>query len=897
MASNGAVRSESNSVNRIRKWWKPLGAVVLAALTLQFGVSLLVRTARLKSFLTRQLERSFGRPVDVREFSASLFPTPQLDAYAISVGEDPAFGNEYFLRADRLSANLRWSGLLRGRFELGTLQLDRPSLVLVRNADAQWNLERWLPAASSEAKRTMGLTPKAGLPTNHLQKIEINDGRVNFKIGDDKASFAFQQVEGTMEQTAAGRWRLNLEAEPWRSGVPLQLAGTMRVSGDVAGTSVRLRPAHFRLSWTKSSLADVFRLIGGSDFGVRGTFSGDATVDSDENSLPETKDAKLGDWAFVAQLRATEIHRWDLSERGDNPRLAFRIKGRWNPALGITQAREVVLEAPRSNLRGAATLESKTGLNLEVHLDSAGVQAADFLDWYRAFQPDIAEGIAASQYFTGTATFHGWPLRLQEAAFSSPGGRWTVPGFASAVSVRSIRGGLQRGKLMIEPFAINVPAKKQDDSNRLTNLTNTKDATGNPAVGTINVTFQDDLEQHSGTLRIEGQLQQSETILAAASAFGHDLRHGWDLSGKCAGDLRLEWSRNHPALWNGRADLTRTILQVAGLNQPIQLENVRGEWRDKRRKFTLEKAGAFGATWSGSVELVRNVGSESGEGGDAYWSFQLQADQLDAAELDRWIGPRARPNWLQRLLPAGLGGNSTLAPSLTPLKRLRAEGELKVDEIAIEKINLKGFRAHAKLDGSDLSLDNVQAQWSGGTAQGRLSASLSTQPTYDVVATFDHISLVQTPWLADVANHLAGTASGRIELKAKGIGREALLKSLSGKGDLHLGKIELRGWDLAGTMAQGEWKTGISRWASGSGTFHIGDGGFELNALRLASPSEEFLLKGSVSFSQDADLTAESHVVGRAVRPETAVRFLTISGTLTEPKVSLEKVTAQQPGD
>jgi hypothetical protein len=896
LASNGVVRSESNSVNRIRKWFKPLVAVVLAALALQFGASLLVRTMRLKLFLTRQLERSFGRPVDVREFSASLFPTPQLDAYAISVAEDPAFGNEYFLRADRLSASLRWWGLLRGRFELGTLQLDRPSLVLVRNAEAQWNLERWLPAAGSEAKAT-GFAVKTALPTNHLQKIEITDGRVNFKIGDDKASFAFQQVEGTMEQTAAGRWLLNLEAEPWRSGVPLQLAGTMRVSGDVAGTSVRLRPAHFRVSWTKSSLADVFRLIGGSDFGVRGTFSGDATVDSDEHSLPETKDATLGDWAFAGQLRATQIHRWDLSEREDNPRLAFRIKGRWNPALGITQAREVVLEAPRSNVRGTATLESGTGLNLEVRLDSAGIQAADFLDWYRAFQPDVAEGIAASQYFTGTATFRGWPLRLREAAFSSPGGRWTVPGFASAVIVRPVRGGMQRGKLMIEPFAMNVPLKKQGDSNRVTILTTAKDITGNSTVGTINVTFQDDLEQHSGSLRLEGQLQGAETIFTAATAFGHDLRHGWDLSGKCAGELRWEWSRNHPAVWNGRADLTRATLQIAGLNQPIQLENVHGEWRDTRRKFTLVKAGAFGATWSGAVELARYVGSESGEGDVPHWSFQLQADQLDAAELDRWIGPRARPNWLQRLLPAGLGGNSAPASSLTPLKRLRAEGDLKVDEIAIEKISLKGFRAHAKLSGTDLSLENAQAQWSGGTAQGRLSASLSSQPTYDVAATFDRISLVQTPWLADVANHLAGTASGRIELTAKGIGREALLKSLSGKGDVHLSRVELRGWDLAGTMAQGEWKTGTSRWASGSGTFHIDDGGFELNALRLASPSEEFLLKGSVSFSQDADLTAESHVVGRAVRPETAVRFLTISGPLTEPKVSLEKITAQQPGD
>jgi hypothetical protein len=98
-------------------------------------------------------------------------------------------------------------------------------------------------------------------------------------------------------------------------------------------------------------------------------------------------------------------------------------------------------------------------------------------------------------------------------------------------------------------------------------------------------------------------------------------------------------------------------------------------------------------------------------------------------------------------------------------------------------------------------------------------------------------------------------------------------------------------------MAQGEWKAGISRWPSGTGTFHISDGGFELNALRLASASEEFFLKGSVSFSQDADLTAESHAMGHAARPENAIRFLTISGPLTEPKVSLEKVTAQQPGD
>jgi hypothetical protein len=851
-----------------------------------------------RSFVTRQLERSFGRPVEVRQFSASFFPTPQLDAYGISVGEDTAFGNEYFLRAERLSAALRWGGLLRGRFELGTLQLDRPSLIFVRNREGQWNLERWLPAPGAAA--TTGSNFKSEVtspPTHHLKKIEINDGRVNFKLAEDKLPFAFQQVDGTVEQTEAGRWRLDLEAQPWRSGTPLQLAGTVRVNGEVAGTSVRLRPAHLQIRWAKSSLADVFRLVGGSDFGVRGTFDGEGSLDSDESSTPETKDAALGDWAFTVQARATEIHRWDLAERNDNPRVGVRLNGHWNPAVGNTEISEVVIETPRSNVRGTASVKSTTDPGFELRFDSAGLQAADFLDWCRAFRPDISEGIGATQYFTGMATFSGWPVRLEEAAFSSLGGRWTVPGFSSPLSVRSVRGGTQRGRLVVEPFTIIVPARKTGSEGK-TILAAAKDSASNSGTGSITVSAQNDPEQHAGGVRVEGQLPQVEAVLAAAAAFGYELRHGWDLTGRASGDLRWQWTSASPTSWVGHADLTRATLQVAGLNQPIQLESVRGEWRGPGRKFTLAKVGAFGATWSGTVEQAGMHASGGDDEEVPAWSFQLQADQLDAAELDRWIGPRARPSWLKRLLPAALGGSSQpAAPSGAVLKRIRAEGDLKVDQVAIEEITLKAFRARATLDDLKLQLENAQAQWAGGTAQGHLTATLSANPLYDVTATFDRVSLAQTPWLAHLADHLTGSAGGRVDLRAAGIGREALLKSLNGKGDLRFGKVELRGWDIAGTMAEGEWRTGMSRWASGTGTFHISDGGFELNALRLASPSEEFFLKGSVSFAQDADLTAESHAVGHSTRPEHAVRFMTISGPLTGPKVSLEKATAQQPGD
>src|SRR5229473_2266255 len=150
-------------MDRLRKWWRlALFLVVLVALA-QIGVSLLARTHRVHNYLLTHLERAFGRSVEVRHFTFLLLPRPVLDAEQITIGEDPSFGNEYFLRADRLTAGLRWSGLLRGHFEFGTLSLTRPSLILVRNDQGNWNLERWrAPGPALAERRDLAIRRHAG---------------------------------------------------------------------------------------------------------------------------------------------------------------------------------------------------------------------------------------------------------------------------------------------------------------------------------------------------------------------------------------------------------------------------------------------------------------------------------------------------------------------------------------------------------------------------------------------------------------------------------------------------------------------------------------------------------------------------------------------------------------
>src|ERR1700722_12879266 len=597
-------------MTRLRKWWRPAALVAAIVIVSQVGVSLLVRTNRVHAYLVRHLERAFGRPVEVARFGVLLLPSPSLSAEEITVGEAPAFGNEYFLRAEHLSAGLRWTGFLRGRFEFGTLSMSRPSLNLVRNYEGRWNLERWLPPAKISVPGGLpavyNVARALGTPANHLTRIDIDDGRVNFKIIDEKLPFALTNVVGVVEQDAPGRWQLQLEAAPWRSGVALQSAGTVIVRGDVAGTSARLQPAEFHLHWSDGSLADLLRLFRGRDYGIRGEFALDATAKSG-TSATASASAPYGDWSFEMQARAAEIHRWDLTERSDNPSVNVNLEGLLNIATGKATAHRIVVETTKSNLRGTASATISSNPSWEVHLDSAGVQAADLLNWYRAFQPDVDDAVTLNQYFTGAMTLRGWPLQLTDAAFSSEGGEAKIPGINSPVRIGAIAGGRRGDTLTIEPFRVAYasPSVVRADS-AAASTTGAGAAAGKKravgeARGIVNVGFTHDFVQRAGHISVDGHLDRVEDAIHVAQAFGRMLNHGWELTGGATASLHWDWNGVTPRHWNGRVDVSNAELQAAGLNQPLNLTKTSMTWKDGLRTATIVDVDGLGADWSGSI--------------------------------------------------------------------------------------------------------------------------------------------------------------------------------------------------------------------------------------------------------------------------------------------------------
>jgi hypothetical protein len=274
---------------------------------------------------------------------------------------------------------------------------------------------------------------------------------------------------------------------------------------------------------------------------------------------------------------------------------------------------------------------------------------------------------------------------------------------------------------------------------------------------------------------------------------------------------------------------------------------------------------------------------------------------LDAAELDRWVGPRARPGWLQRLLPSLLGGSAPSPPASELVRRVDAEGELDMGQLTIEKLKLEHVHAKAALRDLHLEVEEAEAEWAGGKVRAKIHAKFLPRPTYDISADLERINLSQLPGTGRIAERLTGTAAGTLHLKTEGVGREELLGKLEGHGDMHLKKVELRGWDVNASVADGAAHTGVSRWGAGTGLFRVKGQSIYLDDLKLDGGKELTLVNGTLSFGRNAELAIET-ASARSRKDRKPPEFgnshvLKISGPLDEPTISVEKAGVREPAD
>jgi hypothetical protein len=868
-----------------RKWLRVIltGGVLLFAAS--FGFSRALRASAARRYLIAHLAASFGRPVDVSWFDFSLLDGARIEAHFISVSDDPHFGNEYFLRSDTLTAGLRWTALLAGRFEFGPVTLLRPSLNLARDAEGHWNIERWLPPAPQPGSRPgfMGpLAPSSEVRAARPYRIDLDGGRINFKQGDNKSSFALVDVSGRVEQNGAGRWLLDLEARPMRAGVGLQDIGTLRLRGSIAGTTARLQPAEINLTWRAASVADALRLVRENDYGMRGQLAIDlnARIAPPDSSPAGNADSGAAQWSISGVARLTGMHGWRLPERDTDPAANLSVEMNWKLGEARAEIRKLLLEMPASRLQGNGDLDWARGLRPELHIESSTLALGDVLSWYRALQPDVAADLRADCALRLDLKLGGWPIQLQQGSLASAGGTLTSKSMPGPLHIGALIASVSGGGIDLAPAEISfAPPHSQAarDETKASGETRNSFVVRGSLIPQANGAFRLPLDWN---FSMEGATPRVQDWFALSAAFAQPVNSEWTAAGGLAVKMRGVRRAESPVVpWLGTMDFLGLTLSPVYVNQPVRFPKAHLEFAPLQRTLTLSAAEAFGAVWHGSI-----VRKDS----DKQWTFDLSADRLDAADLDRWLGPRARPGFLARVT----GSNSAAIPAPPAgaiVTRLAARGRLRAGMIDIASMHLEQFDGQAELAGRSIRIRKAQADFFGGKISGSLDAQLLPDPSYDFQGRFDRVDLVRLGRAVSFLNsRIGGYASAILALSAHGIGRQDLIGSMQGQGTLNGRNIALQGLELYGEFPGDDPDTMPESFSTVQGTYRIQKSGIDLANFVLDASRGRLELEGRIDFSHALNIRVRPSIFQASTDPGSALppSFL-LDGTIEAPKLVL----------
>jgi uncharacterized protein involved in outer membrane biogenesis len=112
-----------------------LAALVVAA---AIAVPLLFDVERYRPDIEQAIASATGRSVKVGPLRLTFFPVTELTAAGFTIGEDPRFGAEPFLQADRLVIRVRLWPLLSRHLAVDSLAIEAPRVSLARDAQGNW---------------------------------------------------------------------------------------------------------------------------------------------------------------------------------------------------------------------------------------------------------------------------------------------------------------------------------------------------------------------------------------------------------------------------------------------------------------------------------------------------------------------------------------------------------------------------------------------------------------------------------------------------------------------------------------------------------------------------------------------------------------------------------------
>ncbi len=607
--------------------------------------------------IQRALERGLGRKVDVGKVYFNLLTGPGFTIDDVTIHEDPHVGIEPFMYVGELEARVSIPPLFARHLEFSSLRLhDGPtgahtSINLVKTDAGPWNFQFWLNSAPAIS----GAMPA----------IKIRTGRVDFKFGDTKSVFYFNDADFDVEPSANHSVDLRFSGAPSRTDRSAQNFGHFFLRGNWATQHLDLK-----VELERSDVGEVSRLISRRDLGIHGIVAFNAQLSGPPSHLDVN-----------GELQIDDIHRWDLLPK----------RGGWRiPYKGILDLRGERVEL-------ATAFDASNPLSVQVrawdfltvpHWDaSAELKQAPI-----AFLLEIARhmGTAMPDQLVADGSISG-SIRYEESS-----------GFNGSVGLENASLTLPEGQPL---HAANAALTIENNSLSLQRSTVTIGANDSADVeGGFNSDDGMDLKIATRGLNVADLRSFGLSALPLLELTPQGTIRGW------AG---YSWKPGEPGQWAGEYDLQNARFTIEGLADPVRVQSASVVSRGASISLAKmhAKLGALALTGDYRYEpaAVRPH------------KFHLAMPRADAAELERILAPsliRER-GFIARTL------RLSAAPVPDWLKNRRADGTLSIDTLIAPDVEAHLDNARLLWDGPLLRLVRVDARADPASFHGDLAIDLA----------------------------------------------------------------------------------------------------------------------------------------------------------------------------
>ncbi|HYN15863.1 MAG TPA: AsmA family protein [Terriglobales bacterium] len=742
--------------------------VVLAAgvvLALVVFVPPLIKLTSLRKSIVDAIGAGLGRQVSVREVRLRLFPQPGFELEGFLVQDDPTFSAEPMLRADEVTAILRWSSLWRWRPEISSLTLKSPagaqpwSLNVVRRQDGRWNLQSLLMRASrTSAAPTTKPRPES---RPRFPYLEGEGGRINFKSGMEKKAYALSEADFSLWLASENEWNLRLRARPVRTDASLSDTGAAEISGTV-GRAARLdeTPLRLRVSLRGAQLGQLTRLVYGRDRGWRGSVNLAADLTGTPQDLKLSGSGSIDDFrrydiiipdtlrlagSCTAQYhwRAQELSRIDC--RVQNGELALR--GSVRDLLGLQQY-DLALVADRVPMAELARLARHAKFALPPDLTAAGALDAEFAYRTGPGQQGWAGDGSTSDFVLRSGVF-GQELKLGSIKFevAQEKAKAQAGNIRNRRKVRTVSSAGDGGtglRLVLAPFPV-------------------------PLGGTAPATVRASLSATDYDVGIEGDAELQRLFRVARGLGLHSPALG--ASGNARLDLQIagNWTGFTPPVSTGSMQLRNVTVLLAGVRGPAHVRSANAVLLPDEVQVENLAATFIGGHTAvdGSLILPRVCAPTE----SCPVRFDLHSTEISLEDLNRLLNPQLqRVPWYRVL-----AGDTTAS-----VGTFAAQGRIRADHVVLKGLALQHVAAQAELRDRRLRLSDLRGETLGGKVRAEWSADFTgAAPVYRGSGALERIGLPQVaalthdPWAT-------GTASGRFKLELAGWNAAELAESAQG---------------------------------------------------------------------------------------------------------------------